>query len=136
MSYKMWMVKPKFMCDVHIIKEHDNIHWLVSQLEAGEDLIDLAKKGEIELRNINARHDSLVIDMQERGIEHNSNIPYCHVSDEESGTVDLIESTHDLMASCSDCCKRFEKNKHLIEGLNLYAALEAYTRAHTTMKKE
>jgi len=67
-----------------------------------------AKKGNIDTSQITDRHQLLVEEMKERGINHNS--PLSYQDKLNLGKVDVKRSLRDLKERCSSCRTRIEAN--------------------------
>ena len=109
------MINPKLLCRKHLLGEHGEIHKHLPSLRKGVKIDGrMHPIVQIQLYNIEARHDYLAEEMLRRGMNHKS--PLLNVPDLEKiyphhfwKTVDVIESARDLQARCRDCFELIEK---------------------------
>jgi hypothetical protein len=100
----MWLgVRPREMCDQHLLGEHKELHQVVGLIEAG---VNLGKtKQWVETGLINKRHEAIVAEMERRGMNHQS--PLIYTGEVEVGDVDRQATRQELARRCEDCADRF-----------------------------
>lgn len=106
---RMWIVNPKILCDNHLLGEHKELHQLVGHIKAGN--INVVKghadRQQIDTSLITDRHEELVLEMIERGMNHHSPLDY--VDKLNLGTVDVSYNIDDLCDRCEKCNANWEK---------------------------
>ena len=109
----MWMVDPRFMCRAHILGEHREMHTLIGTILHKRPLSGTKYiiTGLVEVHNIKARHDELVLEMTCRGYNHKSPLPDTELWTE--GRVDPVKNLVELRTRCSECAKLQLINKKL-----------------------
>jgi len=112
MLMRMWMVNPRFMCRQHLLDEHNELHMFVGTIQKADDdlerkLKEYIENGLVEVHNIRSRHEELVIEMERRGYNHNSPLPYFY--DPTLGEIDRDEAFQELTDRCPDCWERYMK---------------------------
>jgi len=101
----MWMVDPRLMCRKHLLGEHGEIHRHRHNFVKRHSIV--GRRGQIEPRAMQSRHDALAEEMLRRGYNHRS--PYeqpdlGHLPpDDRDGTVNVAESTKILRGRCAEC---------------------------------
>ena len=109
------MVKPKFLCDKHLLGEHAECHMLTANLIRKRKITNYIKFNLLEPKNLRKRHDALARQMQQRKFVHKSPLPPCDISylptRQQDYKVNVKASLKDLLARCSKCRKRFERLK-------------------------
>ena len=107
----MWGVKTGFLCRKHLLGEHVEMHQEVGTLKNhphGKAVVKgHAEKNQVDTSLIKHRHDELVEEMENRGMNHESPLKYEDKLD--LGSIDIESNTLDLKKRCSDCRKRIEK---------------------------
>lgn len=110
---RMWMVNPEFLCRKHLLGEHLECgHMLPGAINNGKigSLVGLAKNRLIEVSKIKERHEKLVLEMQNRGYSHKSDLPEFSLDSVPdillNITVDQNKSISDLCERCEECKKR------------------------------
>lgn len=103
----MWMVNPRFLCDQHLLGEHNELHSLVGSANGdGRDWVRrLAKQGYLNLEKVQSRHHKIAQEMRRRGMNHDSSIFFINDFD-VTGEVDTNESLKVLQERCADCKQR------------------------------
>jgi len=97
------MIKPKQMCNQHLLGEHFEIHKAVGNLRhSGKWTKSLTEKGFLEPQNFLARHNELVEEMLARSFNHNSPLKYARIRT-LFGKVDVQLSINDLKKRCAKC---------------------------------
>lgn len=69
---RMWMVDTRIMCRNHLLGEHVEIHMFNSVLGKGHKVDGYLMNNLLEISSLKTRHDALVLEMKERGYNHNS----------------------------------------------------------------
>lgn len=111
---RMWMIKPKLLCDKHLLGEHGELHkhrhTFVKKHSISGRIFPIAQIEPLSMQN---RHAVLAKEMLIRGFKHQS--PYVqpsltHLKKEElSVKVDVDQSIKDLASRCIECKKRIKK---------------------------
>jgi hypothetical protein len=104
---RMWMVDPKKMCRKHLLGEHVEIHMMVGTLLRGRSIDGFLDRGLLEPQNALARHDELVVEMEERGFTHRSPLPE-YPAYPRLGAVSRERSELELAERCAGCRRRIE----------------------------
>lgn len=98
---RMWMVPPWMLCDQHLLGEHYELHMFVGTILKGKSINGFVTSRLVETASIQARHDSLVAEMERRGMVHASPMKY---KDKLGlGKVDVKQSLRSLRKRCEDC---------------------------------
>ena len=107
------MVDPKIMCDQHLLGEHVELHMIAGSLQKGKRLDGYVRNNLLEFRSIISRHNTLVKEMESRGMKHNSSLPQIssQISNFQSdqvreSIVDVSLSLSDLLQRCLKCSER------------------------------
>ena len=100
---RMYLVNPKFMCDKHLVREHDACHVFSGSVTKAHHRRDT---GTFESAQIKPCHDAVVEEMERRGIVHGSPLIYFD-NDRNLGVVDREKSLVDLL-QCPDCKAQYE----------------------------
>lgn len=102
------MVNPKLLCTRHLAGEHKELHQLVGHMNKGnlKVLQGHARLGQIQLRDLAARHEELVAEFNRRGWNHKSPLPEHDPLD--LGQVDIKVSLRDLCTRCTQCRQKIE----------------------------
>jgi len=110
---KMWMINPKLMCDKHLLGEHGEIHKHKHNFEKKHKMDGrLAPIIQIEPMSMQIRHDYLVEEIIERGMNHKSPFVQPDVSylgENANAKVDIVKSVIDLRYRCKECRKRINE---------------------------
>lgn len=105
----MWLVDPHVMCRSHLLGEHRELHALVGIIQSGKCLDGYIDKGLIETDYIQARHEELVAEMQNRGYNHQSPLDYNDLDDHlQLGSVDDVANLQELRRRCAACKERID----------------------------
>lgn len=100
---RMWMIKPEFLCNQHLLGEHFEIHKAVGNLKnSGKWANSLTRKGYLEPQNFIKRHDLLVKEMEKRKFNHKSSLDVKKIK-LTKGNVCIKKSIRDLRARCKNC---------------------------------
>lgn len=109
------MVKPKLLCDKHLLGEHVECHMLAANLIRRRKITKYIKFNLLEPRSLQKRHDSLAREMQQRKFKHKSPLPHYDISylpnQQQGYKVNVKLSLKDLLTRCSKCRKRFKQLK-------------------------
>lgn len=107
---RMWMVEPSIMCRNHLLGEHKEIHQLIGTLRMKCKVDGYVKNNLIEVSSMIERHQQLVVEMLNRGYNHNSELKEFkidYLSDEiKNYKIDKEKSLKDLLCRCENCQKR------------------------------
>ena len=107
---RMWMVKPKIMCNRHLLGEHVELHMFVGTFKRKTSLEGYVKNNCLEFRSVSKRHKQLVKEMNKRGMNHKSPLEEVvtkypkHIINSK---VDVNSSLNDLIGRCKECRKRY-----------------------------
>lgn len=63
---RMWMIKPRLLCNQHLVGEHGELHKHLSSLKEGYDLTKRFIGGQISPTDYVKRHDNLAKEIQKR----------------------------------------------------------------------
>lgn len=116
----MWMIDTGQMCDEHLQREHWEIHQLVEQIRGDWDMPSYnqamkvfghAVRGQVFPTEIPDRHDALAVEMESRGIGHDSALlTHSDVSEVFSVTAPtealVYHNTRELARRCTKCEQR------------------------------
>jgi hypothetical protein len=72
----MWMVDPKIMCQQHLLGEHCELHMIAANIKLGRSIDGYIAINAIEPQSIGRRHDELVVEMDRRGMNHQSPLDF------------------------------------------------------------
>jgi hypothetical protein len=97
----MWMVNPKYLCRNHLLGEHKEIHQLVGSILAKKSIKGHLEKGQVEIHNIQKRHEELVKELKKRGYNHKS--PLKKFKTFKAGKINIIENYKELKRRCKKC---------------------------------
>lgn len=101
---RMWMIDPRLMCRQHLLGEHNEIHKLVGTIRKRISLYGYIKNRLVDLNHLQSRHDVLALEIQRRGWNHKSVLPYVPFLPLE--TVFVEESLFELGKRCGECRRR------------------------------
>ncbi len=102
---RMWMIRPSLLCDRHLLGEHLELHMLAGCIAKRRSVAGYVAHGLVELDKLNSRHDTLVNEMQGRGMKHDSPLDHIeYIGD--PGKVALLRSFQDLVRRCPNCSRR------------------------------
>lgn len=109
---RMRMVNPRWMCNTHLLKEHEDLHDLEKSIKFKVDLNSLIGAKYLELAELERRHDAIVREMEHRGLDHNSELKQPELTDEQKKSkVDKEDSTNSLLQTCAECWEKYESLK-------------------------
>jgi hypothetical protein len=100
------MVDPKIMCNQHLLGEHVEIHMLVGCLNRNKNINGYISGGLVEVQSIKTRHDRIVKEMLERGMNHNTPIENNKMFECVAGHVDVENNIKELGKRCKKCNDR------------------------------
>jgi len=103
---RMWNVPPEILCNQHLLGEHVEMHMFAGSINKGISIKGYIKKGLVEPGKIEERHAELVIEMERRGMNHQSPLPRIKKNGYGKGHVDITQSLNTLMRRCARCRKR------------------------------
>ena len=99
---RMWNVPSEVMCRQHLLGEHHELHMFAGILNQGRTLHGWAKNGHVVTTMIKERHDILVTEMVNRGMNHQS--PMDEIIIEEYGHIPSTkENLQELAQRCKAC---------------------------------
>ena len=96
----MWGIEPSRMCQQHLLGEHVELHMMVGTLRKGISMKGYYAKGLVDTSLIVSRHEALVVEMQARGMRHQSPLP--EFIDPGQGFIDP-GSAAELLRRCGEC---------------------------------
>jgi len=119
---RMWLVDPTVMCDEHLQREHWEIHQLIEQIRGDWDMPEYnqtmkvlahAARGQVFPTEIRDRHRCLAVEMESRGIGHDSILlAYSRVADVLSVTTPtealIRHNRQELTRRCNKCARRIK----------------------------
>lgn len=103
---RMWMIDPKLLCNQHLLGEHVELHMLVGTILKKKSLRGYFDNRLIEPTKIRLRHEELVAEMAERGMQHKSLLPEFAAPSTATGIVDIEANYIELANRCSECRER------------------------------
>ena len=107
----MWMVNPKILCNKHLGGEHFEIHKHRHNFVKRHSIKKRIELGQIEPKSMQTRHDTLVVEMVRRGMNHKSPYEMPDISylpkHEREFTVDVQHALSDLMNRCEACRRMY-----------------------------
>lgn len=107
---RMWLVDPKLLCKRHLLGEHVEMHAFMGSIKKGISIKGYITKGLVEPEKIKYRHDILVLEMENRGMHHNSPLfTNITVWNSDKGHVDIQVNLTELSNRCPKCKKRIQK---------------------------
>lgn len=108
---RMWQVDPSLMCDLHITREHRDLH-LTAKLIAEEKMREVevsAMRNKISTRHLPSRHEALAAELISRNIGHSCPLP--DITMPRLGEIDKSKSCQELMERCPHCRQRIEEHR-------------------------
>jgi len=105
---RMWMLDPRLLCRKHLLGEHGELHKFRPTFVKRHSIA--GRRGQIEPRSMEERHDALAAELLRRGMNHRSpyeqpDLSHLSAADRE-GRVDPVSSAADLAERCPDCRRR------------------------------
>lgn len=102
---RLWKIDPVKLCQQHLLGEHAELHQEVGTLlnhPHGEAIVrGHAEKGQVDTSLIQERHDELAVELQRRGLNHESPLDFNDTLG--IGYVDVEANKIDLAERCEDC---------------------------------
>lgn len=112
---RMWMINPKILCKKHLLGEHGELHkhrWTFEKKHKKDKYIE---NNCIEPKSMKERHDELANELKRRRYNHNSPFKMPDINylpkKYRDYSVDRQAALEDLLARCSECKKRYEKER-------------------------
>jgi hypothetical protein len=105
---RQWLVNPKMLCDKHLLGEHVEAHMFIGALIKKRSIAGFISKGLYDSSKVYSRHDELVIEMTNRGINHKSPLLSIEIPVVES-KVNIENNIQDLKNRCVECRKRIQE---------------------------
>jgi hypothetical protein len=109
----MWMVDPRILCREHLLGEHSELHKHRHSFVKRHAMDKRIKLGQIEPASMKSRHDALVVEMVNRGYNHQSPYEQPDINylspEQQTFRVDTGQSLADLTSRCSKCASRIGK---------------------------
>ncbi|MCU4925251.1 pyrimidine dimer DNA glycosylase/endonuclease V [Halobacteria archaeon AArc-dxtr1] len=107
---RLWGVDPALLCDQHLLGEHSEMHQEVGTLlnhPHGEAIVrGHAERNQVDTSLLQSRHDELAVELERRGMNHES--PLAYDDDHELGSIDVERNLSELAQRCVDCRARIE----------------------------
>ena len=112
---RMWMTKPDFMCDKHLLGEHAECHMLAANLLRKRKITNYIKFNLLEPKSLHKRHNQLAEQMKKRNFKHNSPLPDISIEYlpdyQKKYSVNTQNSLKDLLGRSPRCRKKYRKLK-------------------------
>jgi hypothetical protein len=104
----MWGVNPSFMCNIHLIAEHREMHMLAGMLQKHGRLLEAqVRQGICEPGRATERHDYLASEMTMRGMRHRSPMQELPKTTQlPAGYVCEVVGHLELLRRCTSCRDR------------------------------
>lgn len=110
---RMWMLPPKLLCDKHLLGEHGELHKFIPTFRKRYRVDKrFSPIVQIQFKGYQERHDVLVDEMIERGMNHKSPLP--ELPDFEDIYPQYFDKEVDIEYSISDLKNRCEKCRELL----------------------
>jgi len=107
---RMWMIDPELLCDKHLLGEHVECHMLVGSTNKGKNLDGFIYSGLVEIHHLKDRHKRLAVELNNRGFNHNSELPEINFPiDLFGGLVDIEKNIEELALRCCRCKSKIDK---------------------------
>lgn len=104
---RMWGVDPGRLCDKHLLGEHSEMHMAVGSINAGRSVAGHVERGQLVVPLIRKRHRDLMLEMHNRGMQHNSPLPMMTARIPRQVTVannlDVAANEKELLRRCAGC---------------------------------
>lgn len=112
LDMRMWMVSPPILCNQHLLGEHLETHMFVGSINKQLKMDGYVKNNCLEIKSLLKRHDDLAIELERRGMKHNSPLPVIkdisYLKEEIiMYTIDKDKSLKELLNRCTQCKERF-----------------------------
>lgn len=107
---RMWGVNPELMCRKHLLGEHVEMHMFIGTLNKGISISGYIEKGLVNPAQIRLRHNELAREIERRGYNHQSPLPFIKSNILTPFIpVDIEGSKKELARRCSDCLANIKK---------------------------
>lgn len=103
---RMWNANPSFMCDVHLVSEHRELHMIAGAMRKNVRLEAHVARGLIEPYNLKSRHAELEAELLRRGFRHRSPLQPLPPLNLKAGYVCESVSWSELIRRCEWCRSR------------------------------
>lgn len=113
---RLWLIDPRLMCNKHLLGEHVECHMFVGSIKKNKNLDGYYKNGLFDPKFLYVRHESLVLEMLRRNINHKSPLEKIKLPNKK-GYIDIVYNYFDLMKRCENCGEKI--TKHLDKVFNL-----------------
>jgi hypothetical protein len=100
---RMWNVNPERMCNQHLLGEHVECHMFVGTLNKNKSVKGYIEKGLLEIHNLKKRHDEISKEMEKRGMNHKSKLPW--YKKVIWGKINSKQNLIELKKRCEECKK-------------------------------
>lgn len=112
LDMRMWMVPTSILCKQHLLGEHLETHMFVGSINKQLKMDGYVKNNCLEIKSLLKRHDDLAIELERRGMKHNSPLPVIkditYLKEEIiMYTIDKDKSLKELLNRCTQCKERF-----------------------------
>lgn len=101
---RMWLVPTELMCRQHLLGEHVEMHMFAGSLRLGQS-VNGYLDGLVDPKQLVARHDEIVVEMDERGYNHRSPLESPQ-AEHYKGHVDPYANRKELRRRCTTCRKK------------------------------
>jgi hypothetical protein len=98
------------MCKQHLLGEHVEMHMFAGAIRKGISMDGYISNGLVNTSLIHSRHGELVVEMETRGMKHNSSLPDFTIPDGPSGFVFKQNSLQELLKRCPSCAIRIKES--------------------------
>lgn len=105
----MWLVKPKLLCDNHLLGEHLEMHMFAGTIKKKKNIQGYIDKGLVETSKIIVRHNQLAKEMTARGFNHKSPIKKFKVV--RNGKINIKANEKELIRRCKKCKIKINNNR-------------------------
>jgi hypothetical protein len=109
----MWLVNPALLCDKHLLGEHGELHKFRHCFVKKQNMSTRINLGQIQVADMDSRHDELATEMLNRGFNHNS--PY-EMPDISYIPENLRTKKVNFNHNITDLINRCEKCRNKIKG--------------------
>ena len=102
------MVDPTILCRNHLLGEHVEIHMFIGSCIKGISLNGYVDNNLLEFKSMYFRHNELVKEMTNRGMNHKSDLPKLPIklnypSYILESKIDKESALNDLISRCDEC---------------------------------
>ncbi len=114
---RVWDIDPKYLCDRHLLGEHNEIHaiWsVITKNLKGYSSHPETKRWRGSLKALYLRHEATALEMEKRGFNHKSPLDKRRAigKDRQDELIDPIEVQERLLSEKDpDCAERIRKGK-------------------------